>query len=186
MRSTIVIANELNELGNILTEKTDQLIKDSALKKQLHDIASNISVIGIFNGLETSKKMITETLSNTKNLISALKENSTIQSSIEINKLLNAINISSIEYEESLRAEEKGESPEALIDKINTINQRLKAFKYTNNPSVGIFSAPAETSVQTKTDVVSDSKISPEVKTKHINGVSSQVIPSGTPTKKSS
>lgn len=56
MRSTIQIANDLDKIISLLTQKTEELVEDDILIQQLRNISGSIGIIGIFNGLDTSKK----------------------------------------------------------------------------------------------------------------------------------
>lgn len=161
MRSTIIIANDLNELCSILSKRTELLVKDAELKKCLRDISACIGIVPIMHGLKTARMLITENLTNAKAYIIALNSNLSIQSMPDISNLLKLVNTIIIEYEQSLIEEEKPIPVEITIEKINKINQRFKDFQLAHSQSVGIFNCVDEDSQSHKNDYPNDEKAPP-------------------------
>ena len=100
-------------------------------------------------------------------------------------ELLKIINTFVKEYEVSFK-KYKGDTPEILNEKINKINLRVKAFQDAHSKSVGLFQSTKEDSSQTKLNTDLSDKKASSTSSNHINGVTSQTIVSGSPTKKSS
>lgn len=91
MRSTNLIANNLDKLREALSQKTEQLVHDNNIKKQLRDISSYVGILCLFNGPETTKE-ISDNINNAKKAINSLIHDTMINSIEIIHDLLNKIN----------------------------------------------------------------------------------------------
>lgn len=186
MRSTNLIANDLDKLRESLSQKIEELVHDNNIKKQLHDLSYYVGILCLFNGPENAKEMISDNINNAKKTINSLIDEPSVNSIEIIHDLLNKINTFVKEYEISFK-EYQGDTPETLNEKINKINQRFKDFQYAQSKSATIFLGTKENTLQSQPNAeINDKKEISPTSAKHINGVTSQIVVSGSPTKKSS
>ncbi len=166
MKSTIELANLLNDSVDILSNQSKPFESNPVLKKALHDIAVNISIIALNTGAENSKKEIVQKLNEVTDSITILLKDKQLKDSENIIKTLSQILDWVLEYRKALDAPR--ESYESKVARIQQLNKEFRAFQYTDNNKMAVFSSGK---VQ---DETKSNKISKDSKKEFANGISTQ------------